>query len=112
MFKKSQKNTFFKGSLKGYRLCKKIHWLGAKYWFIFYFILFLTTLKPSLRYQLYPLVYGQIFSGRRPEIFGIVKWAETFKNEVFGAEGAENFEDLEIINYTPLFMPIWKQGGV
>ena len=51
--------------------------------------------------------------GRRPENFGILKWAETFKNEVFGAEGAENFEDLKNYQlYPPLFMAIWKQGGV
>ena len=41
-----------------------------------------------------------------------LKCAETSKNEVFGAEGADNFWDLEIINYTPLVYYNLETRGV
>ena len=49
-----------------------------------------------------PLVNDKISDASGGEKFWDLKWAETFKNEVFGAEGAEIFWGPEIMVYSPL----------
>ena len=58
-----------------------------------------------------PLVNDKISDASGGEKFWDLKWAETFKNEVFGAEGAENFWGPEIMVYPPLLMTTSQQGG-
>ena len=60
-----------------------------------------------------PLVNDKISDASGGEKFWDLKWAETFKNEVFGAEGAEFFWGPEIMVYSPLVNDnLSTRGGI
>ena len=66
-------------------------WNLAGYHITIIFIVY----SPLMVYS--PLVNDKISDASGGEKFWDLKWAETFKNEVFGAEGAENFWGPEIM---------------